>query len=751
MSKQMLINTVEGQECRIAIVSDGRLEELYVERASNVSHVGNVYKGRVMNVEPSIQAAFVDFGLAKNGFLHISDLHPQYFPEGQSADTEAVGRKRAHRHRPPIQECLRRGQEVVVQLTKEGIGTKGPTLTTYLSIPGRLLVMMPGMSRMGVSRKIEDEEMRAKARAALADLEMPEDIGIIVRTAGIDQPKKELKRDLAFLTRLWKAIDKRIASDKAPCTLYEESDLVSRTLRDIYNVDIDRIVCDSETVAGQVKAFLDMVMPRTKHVIEIYRGSGGLFHDTGLDDEIEKIHARRVEMAIGGSLVIDQAEALVAIDVNSGRFRKTSDPESTALKINLEAAAEAARQIRLRDLGGVIVIDFIDMRAEKNKRAVEKVLKDGLKTDRAKSKVLRISAFGIVEMTRQRVRHSLTHNIYRTCPLCDGDGLVKSNESLALEVLRHLQRACANAEVFKLTVAVSQSVAEHLSNVCRPQLHALETRFDKKITVVAKADLAGSQFAISAANARGSEVTWDVRPTGGWKTLHTEALAAVAAAAGELEPYEEEPEEEETTPAVEVSSVEEIGPGASEFPEEPAPPEPAEGEPAAQPAAAKKSRRGRRGRRHKGPRTDQAPQAQAPQQTQEQAPAEPPAAAEEHAPVAAGTEQTPEGAATATHKKSRHRRRRRSKSAPAAGVPEATEGAAPERSAAPKAEKPPAREEAPEDPKQQEYNAKLAAALLAERKPLSREDQDAKARFSPAELLAGEHHKGHEHKADTED
>ncbi|MCE5280433.1 MAG: Rne/Rng family ribonuclease [Planctomycetaceae bacterium] len=748
MSKQMLINTVEGQECRIAIVSDGRLEELYVERASNVSHVGNVYKGRVMNVEPSIQAAFVDFGLAKNGFLHISDLHPQYFPEGQSADTEAVGRKRAHRHRPPIQECLRRGQEVVVQLTKEGIGTKGPTLTTYLSIPGRLLVMMPGMSRMGVSRKIEDEEMRAKARAALADLEMPEDIGIIVRTAGIDQPKKELKRDLAFLTRLWKAIEKRIATDKAPCSLYEESDLVSRTLRDIYNIDIDRIICDSETVAAQVKTFLDMVMPRTKHVIEVYRGSGGLFHDTGLDDEIEKIHARRVEMAIGGSLVIDQAEALVAIDVNSGRFRKTSDPESTAFKINIEAAAEAARQIRLRDLGGVIVIDFIDMRAEKNKRAVEKVLKDGLKTDRAKSKILRISAFGIVEMTRQRVRHSLTHNIYRTCPLCNGDGLIKSNESLALEVLRHLQRACANSEVFQLTVAVSPSVAEHLANACRRQLYALETRFDKKITIVAKPDMAGSQVAITAANGRGSEVAWDIRPSGGWKTLHTEALAG-AAAAGELEPYEEEPEEEETTPAMEISSVEEIGPGASEFPEEPAPPEPAEGEPAAQPAAAKKSRRGRRGRRHKGPRADQA---QAPEQTKEQAPAEPPAAAEEHVPVAAETEQTPDGAATATHKKSRHRRRRRSKSAPAAGVPEAPDSAAPEQSAATaKAEKPPAREEAPEDPKQQEYNAKLAAALLAERKPLSQEDQDAKARFSPAELLAGEHHKGQTPKADTED
>lgn len=503
----MLINTVEGRECRIAITSGGSLEELYIERVSSTSHVGNIYKGRVTNVEPSIQAAFVDFGLSKNGFLHISDVSPQYFPKGQKG-AESVGRKRARHDRPSIQACLRRGQEVVVQMTKEGIGTKGPTLTTYLSIPGRLLVMMPGMSRLGISRKVEDEDIRAKARSALTDMNLPSDMGIIVRTAGVDRPKRELQRDLNYLMRLWDVVRQRTKSSKAPAEIYQESDLVIRTIRDVYNSDISRIVCDNEQIARKVTDFLRVIVPRRKRVVELYTGTDGIFHDVGLEKEIEKISSRRVMLKSGGSLVIDQTEAMVAIDVNSGRYRDQSDAEATALKINIEAAGEIVRQLRLRDLGGVIVIDFIDMRNEANRRAVELALRKAIKQDRAKTKVLRISSLGLVEMTRQRLGPSLRDSTYQTCTYCQGAGLIKSDESLGLMVMRNLQRATANEEVTQVNVAVSPAVANHLANHHRQQICQIESRTDKTVIINADADLAGDEIRITCTNGRGSTVQW---------------------------------------------------------------------------------------------------------------------------------------------------------------------------------------------------------------------------------------------------
>ena len=507
MPREMLINAVQAQECRIAITSKGKLEELYFERASNVSHVGNIYKGRVTNVEPSIQAAFIDFGLQKNGFLHISDLHPDYFPDG-SEKSEAVGRKRPRRQRPPIQKCLDRGQEVVVQMTKEGIGTKGPTLTTYLSIPGRLLVMMPGMRRLGVSRKIEDEESRVTARKALEELTLPGDMGFIVRTAGIGQPKRELQRDLNYLVRLWDAIHSRIEKSKAPAEIHQESDLVARTIRDVYATDIRRIICDEESVARNVYEFLGMIAPRSKTTVELYTGKEGLFHESGVEQEIEKVSSRKVDLPSGGSLVIDQTEALVAIDVNSGRFRKHSDAETTALKTDLEATQEIARQLQLRDMGGVIIIDYIDLMQDKNRRAVEKTLRDALKKDRAKSKVLKMSNFGIVQMTRQRVRPSLESSVYRNCPHCDGAGMIKSEESHALQVMRSLQRAAATKDVATVEVTVTPSVAHHLANEARHRLCALERETGKTIIVRADAGLPGSDVRITCKNARDTEVAW---------------------------------------------------------------------------------------------------------------------------------------------------------------------------------------------------------------------------------------------------
>ncbi|MBT3198753.1 MAG: Rne/Rng family ribonuclease [Phycisphaerales bacterium] len=508
MARQMLINSLTGQECRIVTQNDSVMEELYVERASNASRVGNIYKGRVTNIEPSIQAAFIDFGLYKNGFLHISDLTSEYFPKGKGkvSGGEGVGRKTAHRDRPPIQECLKRGQEVVVQMTKEGIGTKGPTMTTYLSIPGRLLVMMPGMKRLGVSRKVEDDEIRAKAKEALSQLKLPTDMGFIVRTAGVDRPKREMQRDLNYLLRLWKSTSKLIKTEKAPVEIYRESDLIIRTLRDAYDTDISRIVCDNAEVAVKVRDFLKVATPRTKTKIEVYTGSGGLFHDMGLDEEIDKINARRVELPSGGSLVIDPTEALVAIDVNSGRSRGHSDAEATALNTNLEAARAIGRQMRMRDLGGLVVMDFIDMRSEKNRRAVEKELKDVMKGDRAKSRVLRINSFGILQMTRQRLGPPLKNSYYNSCPHCDGLGMVKSDESQALVAMRLLAQASGNPDISKINIVCPPPVAHYLNNSQRKDIILIEEQTKKRIIITADSDMTGDDVRLECTNARGSKV-----------------------------------------------------------------------------------------------------------------------------------------------------------------------------------------------------------------------------------------------------
>jgi len=504
----MLINNLHGQECRIAIVDDGLLQELYIERSSSTSQVGNIYKGKITNIEPGIQAAFVDFGMGKNGFLHISDIHPQYFSKDRETAVESVGQKRPQHSRPPIQQFFRRGREVVVQLIKEGIGTKGPTLTTYLSIPGRMLVMMPGMGRLGVSRKIEDEEARAKARAMLAELKIPNDMGFIVRTAGMGTSKRELQRDLNYLLRLWKSVEHRIETSRAPAAIYQESDLVIRTIRDVYNSDIKRVICDTESDARKVREFVDVVMPRGGNVIEVYTGREGLFQDAGLEDEIESMYARRVELPSGGSLVIDQTEALVAIDINSGRMRDHANAEDTAFKTNLEAAVEIARQLRIRDLGGMIVIDFIDMNSEKNCHKVEKALKDAMKPDRAKSRVLRMNQFGLAAMTRQRMRPSLEQSIYRACEHCNGVGLVKSEQSQTIHVMRALQALCANEDVASIRIGLPETVSEAINNEQRQQLRELECSTGRTIAIQGRPDLGAGEAAIDYTDKRGNTIDW---------------------------------------------------------------------------------------------------------------------------------------------------------------------------------------------------------------------------------------------------
>lgn len=515
MKKEMLINVSQSEECRIAVLENGVLEELYTERASQNNFVGNIYKGKIVNLEPSIQAAFVDFGVGRNGFLHISDVEAQYFrqagydpeeimdghypgvdddddgeaPEeeeeegsdngkggrgGRGGNRRRPPRGGRPRFKPPIQEIFKRGDEVLVQVIKEGIGTKGPTLSTYISIPGRYLVLMPALGRVGVSRKIEDEEQRRKLRQMLLELNPPKGLGFIVRTAGQERTRKELSRDIAYLLRLWKVIVRRLKKTPGPCDVYEESDMMIRTIRDTFTEDVDSIIVDQQEAFDRAKEFVQLVMPRFVNRLQMYDGREPMFHKYKLEQEIARIHQRVVPLKGGGSIVIDSTEALVAIDVNSGNFRTDDSAEETAFQVNVSAAKEISRQLRLRDLGGVIVNDFIDMRKDSHRRKVEKVLRDSMKRDRARTKILRTSPFGLIEMTRQRIRPSFKRSVYQDCPCCQGRAVVKTPESMAIEVTRLLMLACQMENASKIAVRVNENVAAYLNNRKRREIMLME-------------------------------------------------------------------------------------------------------------------------------------------------------------------------------------------------------------------------------------------------------------------------------------
>lgn len=491
MKKEMLINVVQPEESRIAIIEDGVLEELYVERSSAEGYVGNVYKGRVVNIEPSIQAVFVDFGVGRNGFLHVSDIEYQYYKhlltEREQQEVER-GRNsklndRSARNKPPIQEIFQRGSEVLVQVIKEGLGNKGPTLSTYISIPGRYLVLMPGLSRLGVSRKIADEDVRRDLRRVLKSLAPPAGLGFIIRTAGVDRTAKDLQRDMNYLLRLWKTIVRRLEKMPSPIDIYEESDMITRTIRDIYHTDIESIWIDEPGAFERAREFMKVVLPKHVDRVKLYEGKAPIFNHHKIEDEIDRIQSRRVPLRGGGSLVIDQTEALVAIDVNSGSSRSADDAERAAYQVNLEAAEEIARQIRLRDLGGVIVNDFIDMRDERHRRGVERKLRTCVERDRARTKVLRISPFGLIEMTRQRIRPSLRRSTYEDCECCKGVGQVKTAESMAIEVMRSLMLAASGPDVAEVRVEVHQRVADYLINKKRREMIQMEERYGVLVRV----------------------------------------------------------------------------------------------------------------------------------------------------------------------------------------------------------------------------------------------------------------------------
>ncbi len=437
-------------------------------------------------------------------------------PEDRSRGEETGRGGRTGRGRgptkPPIQEIFRRGDEVLIQVIKESIGTKGPTLSTYISIPGRYLVLMPGLNRVGVSRKIVDEGQRRKLREIMLELNPPKGLGFIVRTAGLERTKRELARDLAYLLRLWKVILRRIKKSRAPTPIYQESDMIIRTIRDIFTSEIDTIWIDEPAAFERAQDFLRVVMPRFVNRLKLYDEKVPLFHKYGIEDEISKIQRRHVPLPEGGSIVIDQTEALVAIDVNSGNFRVEDDAERTAYEMNLRAAREIARQLRLRDLGGVIVNDFIDMREERHCRGVERALRDAIKRDRARTKVLRMSAFGLIEMTRQRIRPSLKRSIYEDCTHCSGAGVVKTAESMAIDVVRLLALATHREEIRKIAISVNPKVASYLNNRKRKEVVRMELECNMTIQIGIVEDAPAEHLTIECFDADGNVVRLHPQP-----------------------------------------------------------------------------------------------------------------------------------------------------------------------------------------------------------------------------------------------
>ncbi len=479
MSKKMLINASHPEENRVAIVVDGILSELDIEIAGQEQTKGNIYKAVVVRVESGLQAAFVDYGAEKLGFLQIGEIHPNLYPPKDENGN----------NRPRINDILHRGQEILVQIVKEERGNKGAALTTNLSLPGRYMVLMPDSGTKGVSRKIQDDAERKKLKRTMAELNLPERMGYIVRTAGIGKEKEELKRDFDYLVRLFEGIVARKDQIKAPAQLYQESNLVIRSIRDYFSTEMDEVLIDDDKVFKDTKDFFALVMPELTHLVKQHRERRPIFSRYQIEEQIEILSKNQIPLPSGGSIVIDQTEALVAIDVNSGKMSSESGIEATAAKTNLEAAAEVGRQLRLRDLGGLIVIDFIDMRDRKHVREVELELRKALRDDKAKVSVGRISQFGLMEMSRQRLKPTLSVGSYLECPHCQGKGRVKSAENQAVSLLRQIHAAASKGHVGHIEAWVPLDVANDLLNRKRQSLVELEQRLNLRITIFGRAGM----------------------------------------------------------------------------------------------------------------------------------------------------------------------------------------------------------------------------------------------------------------------
>ncbi len=478
--KKLIINASAIEEWRIALVEDGKLEAFHIETIGYEVTKGNIYKGKISSIEPSLQAAFVDYGAEKNGFLSLSEIHPEYYRE------EVTGEKSA---RLRIQDLIEIGQEMLVQVVKDAIGQKGAALTTYLSLPGRYLVVLPGSSSAGVSRKIEDEEERQKLKEMMKGFKLPEGIGFIVRTASFEITKRDISKDLQYLLRLWKDIKTKGQTLPAPALLYKEADFITRSLRDYFTSDTREILIDDKETLNRVRDLMRIISPRHYQRVKLHSDPKPIFSLYNLEAQIEKIYESRVNLASGGSIVVNPTEALVAIDVNSSRAVREKEPEGTAFKTNMEAAEEIARQLRLRDLAGLIVIDFIDMKEVAHRRAVEKKLRASLKGDKAKVELGSISKFGLLELTRQKIRSPIVAGSYKVCSHCQGRGMVRSVEASAVAALRRIQAGLSKGNTGGVQVRVPVDVATYLLNKKRRELFDLETRYGLTIYIEGLPDL----------------------------------------------------------------------------------------------------------------------------------------------------------------------------------------------------------------------------------------------------------------------
>lgn len=515
MSKEILIN-VEPAEKRVAIVSNGVLEEFYIERPQDKTIVGNIYKGKIEAVLPSVGAAFVDIGLPKKGFLYLSEIESAF----ESLDTVEVRQKEVNPalhsklNSISMKDGVKKGQEVLVQVVKESFGTKGPRLSCHIGIAGRYLVLMPQDSQMpknrhseaklqgettfgiGVSRRIEDEKERRRLRTILEELKLPKEMGFIIRTAAFGKTKQELIRDERFLIKLWSRMKRIIQNNKAPCLIYEEYDLTLRVIRDSFTDDVSKLVVDSKSeyyrIIRFMKAFLNYLTKR----VELFRGED-LFEEKDIERQINKIFESKIYLKSKAYIVIEPTEGLVVIDVNSGGFRKKLNQEETAFKVNCEAANEIAKQLRLRDLGGIIVIDFIDMEKENHRREALNILKKALSSDKAKYDILGISKFGLVEMTRERIHKAVQTIAYQDCPYCKGRGKVKSSLTISIYALKQLKRfLLKNKTIKEVNLSLNPDVVNELLKD-KENLKNLERKFKTQVNLISNPSLHREDIKIS--------------------------------------------------------------------------------------------------------------------------------------------------------------------------------------------------------------------------------------------------------------
>jgi ribonuclease G len=500
MPKEVIINA-ENLETRVAVLEEGKLEEFNIERTTEERLVGSIFKGKVRNLQDELKAAFVDIGFEKNAFLHYWDIVPSNFDSGVEI-VEREGRRRDHPKitQKDIPRVYPPGSDIIVQVTKGPIGTKGPRVTTNIVLPGRYLVLLPNSDQSGISRKIENAQERQRLKKILRELSIPDGMGVIMRTVGEDQQKRYFVRDLALLLEEWRLIQDRIRSQAPASCVFQEPDLIERTVRDFLTEDVERIVVDSPKAFDRMRDMISKISKRSANKIKLYNEAQPVFDRFNITRQLENAFSRQVHLKSGGYIVVDETEALVAIDVNTGRHKGGKDQESTILKVNLEAAEEISRQLRLRNIGGLIVLDFIDMKSRRDQLAVYQRMKEGLRRDKAKTHILPISQLGLMEMTRQRHSESVNAAVYDDCPYCKGRGTVKSAITMSVEIQRKLseilKKRTRDESDFQLRIEVHPTILERLRTEDEKHLIEMEKRYFGKLSFRAVPSLHAEQFKI---------------------------------------------------------------------------------------------------------------------------------------------------------------------------------------------------------------------------------------------------------------